>query len=170
MRRLKGRLRKARSARAGEGPRTSRAGLRLVHRGLRHARSERGQEAARRATSLTSAFKTAPVCCSARVSFWPFATFRREAIIQSLSERSGHSASCAYKTGFISARPTPLASFERFRSPAGSEAAPAGRFHRTRSCPMFIKRTADLESRIVVSKVVRQGADMSGLCVIRQRY
>jgi predicted ATPase len=36
-------------------------GLRLVHRRLRYARSERGQDAARRAASLTSAFKTALV-------------------------------------------------------------------------------------------------------------
>ena len=37
---------------------------------------------------------------------WPFASFRGDAEIQSLSERSGHSASRAYRTGFMSTRPS----------------------------------------------------------------
>ena len=39
------------------------------------------------------------------VSFWPFASFRGNATIRSLPERSGHSANCAYRTGFMSTRP-----------------------------------------------------------------
>jgi len=35
------------------------------------------------------------------VRFWPIATFRGDAAIQSLSERSGHSANRAYRTGFM---------------------------------------------------------------------
>ena len=34
----------------------------------------------------------------------PFASFRGDAAIQSLSERNGHSASRAYRTGFMSTR------------------------------------------------------------------
>ena len=41
------------------GPRSSRSGLWLVHRRLRHARSEGGQGLARRAARLTTSFETA---------------------------------------------------------------------------------------------------------------
>src|SRR5262249_39322342 len=39
------------------------------------------------------------------VRWWPIASFRGDAAIQSLSERSGHSASRADRTGFMSTRP-----------------------------------------------------------------
>ena len=39
------------------------------------------------------------------VGYWHIASFRGDAAIPSLSERSGHSASCAYRTGFMSTRP-----------------------------------------------------------------
>jgi len=39
------------------------------------------------------------------VAFWPIATFRGDAAIQSLSERSGRSASRAYRTGFYEYAP-----------------------------------------------------------------
>ena len=42
------------------GPRTARSGLRVVHRRLRHARSEGGQGFARRVARLTTNFETAP--------------------------------------------------------------------------------------------------------------
>ena len=42
------------------GPRTARSGLRLVHRRVRHARSEGGEGAARRAARLTPAISTLP--------------------------------------------------------------------------------------------------------------
>ena len=42
------------------GPRSARSGLWLVHRRLRHARSERGQGLARRVARLTTNFETAP--------------------------------------------------------------------------------------------------------------
>jgi hypothetical protein len=42
--------------------------------------------------------------------FWHIATFRGDAAIQSLSERSGHSASRTYRTGFMSTRPSKLKS------------------------------------------------------------
>src|SRR5215207_6623753 len=40
------------------------------------------------------------------VSSWHIASFRGDAAIHSLSERSGHSASRAYRTGFMSTRPS----------------------------------------------------------------
>ena len=46
------------------------------------------------------------------VAYWHIASFRGDAAIQSISERSGHSASRAYRTGFMSTRPsTTLANF-----------------------------------------------------------
>jgi hypothetical protein len=54
----------------------------------------------------------APEVCDIRAwleskyRFWPFATFHRDAAIQSLSERGGHSASRADSTGFMSTRPS----------------------------------------------------------------
>ena len=160
MRRLKGSLRKARSARAGAGPRTARA----VSAGAPRASTrstERGQEAARRATSLTSAFKTAPLCCSAQSLFLA---------LRDISPRSNSSVAYGAKRPFVELRvqdriyqcaPDTPCQF-RSLSIAGREQSRAGRsIPWTRSCPMFIKRTAALESQIVVSKLVRQGADMS---------
>ena len=40
------------------------------------------------------------------VGSWHIASFRGDAAIQSLSERSGHSASRVYRTGFMSTRPS----------------------------------------------------------------
>ena len=40
------------------------------------------------------------------VGFWRFAAFRGDATIWTLSERSGHSVSCAYETEFMSTRPS----------------------------------------------------------------
>jgi hypothetical protein len=38
--------------------------------------------------------------------FWPIATFRGIETIRPLSERSGHSATCAYRSNFTSTRPS----------------------------------------------------------------
>lgn len=40
------------------------------------------------------------------IRLWHFATFRGDATIRTLSERSEHSVSCAYRTEFMSTRPS----------------------------------------------------------------
>jgi hypothetical protein len=42
---------------------------------------------------------------SPQFAFWPFATFRGDAAIRSVSERSGHSTRRLYSPGFMSTRP-----------------------------------------------------------------